>query len=536
MKFTELNLSPELLASVERAGFEEATPIQSETIPLALEGKDVIGQAQTGTGKTAAFGLPMLEKIDPQLRQIQGLVIAPTRELAIQTQEELHRLGRDKKIRVSAVYGGADIGRQIRQLKDNPHVVVGTPGRMLDHINRRTLKLGTVETLVLDEADEMLNMGFLEDIESIISQVPEQRQTLLFSATMPPAIKNIGVKFMKEPEHVKIKAKEMTADLIEQFYVRSKDFEKFDIMTRLLDVQTPELTIVFGRTKRRVDELARGLEARGYKAEGIHGDLTQQKRMSVLRSFKNGQLDILVATDVAARGLDISGVTHVYNYDIPQDPESYVHRIGRTGRAGKEGVSVTFVTPNEMSYLHVIENLTKKRMTPLRPPSEKEAFSGQLTAAIEQIEGKLDENGLDRYLQAADQLIEDYSAQDLVALLLKTIAKDPADMVPVNITPERPLPQGKKGFGNKGGGGNRRGGNRSGGGRREGGNRDDRRPRGEGRGRDDRRSRGGEGRGRDERRAPRTEDNRGRSGNGADRSKRQSGDKKRSFVIRNNQD
>src|SRR5699024_9897058 len=294
-----------------------------------------------------------------------------------------------------------------------------------------------------------------------------------FSATMPPEIKNIGVQFMQNPEHVRINTKEMTADLIEQFFVRAKEYEKFDIMTRLLDVQIPELTIVFGRTKRRVDELAKGLEARGYKAEGIHGDLSQQKRMSVLRSFKNGDLDILVSTDVAARGLDISGVTHVYIYDIPQDPESYVHRIGRTGRAGKMGVSVTFVKPNEMSYLHVIENLTKKRMTPLRPPSEKEAFSGQLTAAIEQIEGKLDENGLDRYLQAADQLIEDYSAQDLVALLLKTIAKDPADMVPVNITPERPLPQGKKGFGNKGGGGNRRGGNRSGGGRREGGNRDD---------------------------------------------------------------
>ena len=261
MKFKELGLAPKLLSAVERAGFEEATPIQSETIPLALAGKDVIGQAQTGTGKTAAFGLPMLNKIDADNRVIQGLVIAPTRELAIQTQEELFRLGRDKKIRVQAVYGGADIGRQIRGLKDRPHIVVGTPGRLLDHINRRTLKLETVETLVLDEADEMLNMGFLEDIEKIISQVPEQRQTLLFSATMPPAIKNIGVKFMKQPEHVKIKAKEMTADLIDQYYVRSKDFEKFDIMTRLLDVQTPELTIVFGRTKRRVDELARGLEA-----------------------------------------------------------------------------------------------------------------------------------------------------------------------------------------------------------------------------------------------------------------------------------
>ncbi|MEO5297595.1 DEAD/DEAH box helicase [Enterococcus cecorum] len=455
MKFTELNLSEELLSSIERSGFEEATPIQEATIPLALEGRDVIGQAQTGTGKTAAFGLPMLEKIDPNNAQLQGLVIAPTRELAIQTQEELYRLGRDKKIRVQAVYGGADINRQIRQLKNRPHIVVGTPGRMLDHINRHTLKLSTVQTLVLDEADEMLNMGFLEDIEAIISKVPEQRQTLLFSATMPPEIKNIGVQFMQNPEHVRIKTKEMTADLIEQFFVRAKEYEKFDIMTRLLDVQTPELTIVFGRTKRRVDELAKGLEARGYKAEGIHGDLSQQKRMSVLRSFKNGDLDILVATDVAARGLDISGVTHVYNYDIPQDPESYVHRIGRTGRAGKMGVSVTFVTPNEMSYLHVIENLTKKRMTPLRPPTEKEAFKGQLGQAMEEIEAKMDENGLDRYMQAAEELLEEYSAQDLAALLVKTIAKDPADMVPVKITPERPLPPSKKGF-NKN---NRRGGN-----------------------------------------------------------------------------
>lgn len=455
MKFTELNLSEELLSSIERSGFEEATPIQEETIPLALEGRDVIGQAQTGTGKTAAFGLPMLEKIDPNNAQLQGLVIAPTRELAIQTQEELYRLGRDKKIRVQAVYGGADINRQIRQLKNHPHIIVGTPGRMLDHINRHTLKLSTVQTLVLDEADEMLNMGFLEDIEAIISKVPEQRQTLLFSATMPPEIKNIGVQFMQNPEHVRIKTKEMTADLIEQFFVRAKEYEKFDIMTRLLDVQTPELTIVFGRTKRRVDELAKGLEARGYKAEGIHGDLSQQKRMSVLRSFKNGDLDILVATDVAARGLDISGVTHVYNYDIPQDPESYVHRIGRTGRAGKMGVSVTFVTPNEMSYLHVIENLTKKRMTPLRPPTEKEAFKGQLGQAMEEIEAKMDENGLERYMQAAEELLEEYSAQDLAALLVKTIAKDPSDMVPVKITPERPLPSSKKSF-NKN---NRRGGN-----------------------------------------------------------------------------
>lgn len=522
MKFKELELSPELLIAVERSGFEEATPIQSETIPLALSGRDVIGQAQTGTGKTAAFGLPMLEKIDTSSSHLQGLVISPTRELAIQTQEELYRLGKDKKVRVMAVYGGADIGRQIRQLKDRPHIVVGTPGRMLDHINRHTLKLETVETLVLDEADEMLNMGFLEDIESIISKVPSTRQTLLFSATMPPAIKSIGVKFMQNPEHVKIKAKEMTADLIDQYYVRSKDFEKFDIMTRLLDVQTPELTIIFGRTKRRVDELARGLETRGYKAEGIHGDLSQQKRMSVLRSFKNGNLDILVATDVAARGLDISGVTHVYNYDIPQDPESYVHRIGRTGRAGKGGMSVTFVTPNEMSYLHTIENLTKKRMTPLRPPTEKEAFKGQLGAALEEIESKMDENGLDRYLSAADDLLERYSAQDLAALLVKILAKDPTDLVPVKITPERPLPQGKKNFGNRGGngGGNRRGNNNR--------RRDSRGGRGENR--DNRYSRDGENGSRNRKPANSNRED------GYKKSRRTNDSSKRSFVIRSNQD
>ena len=331
MKFSELGLDEVLLASVQKLGFEEATPIQAQTIPLAIAGQDVIGQAQTGTGKTAAFGLPMLQKIDVSKRRVQGLVIAPTRELAIQTQEELFRLSRDKKVRVQVVYGGADIGRQIKLLKEAPHIVVGTPGRLLDHIKRKTLRLHDVETLVLDEADEMLNMGFLEDIETIISEVPEQRQTLLFSATMPPAIKQIGVRFMREPQHVRIKAKEMTATLIEQFFIKCRELEKFDIMTRLFDVQNPELTIVFGRTKRRVDELATGLEARGYRAEGIHGDLSQQKRLSVLKAFKNGQLDVLVATDVAARGLDISGVTHVYNYDIPQDPESYVHRIGRTG-------------------------------------------------------------------------------------------------------------------------------------------------------------------------------------------------------------
>ena len=328
MKFGELGLSKSLLKAVQQSGYEEATPIQEQTIPMVLKGEDVIGQAQTGTGKTAAFGLPIIEHVDLDNPNIQAIVISPTRELAIQTQEELYRLGHDKHVQVQVVYGGADIRRQIKALKKHPQILVGTPGRLRDHISRGTVKLDHVQTLVLDEADEMLNMGFLDDIEAIIKETPEERQTLLFSATIPPEIRRIGVQFMRDPQTVKIKAKELTTDLVDQYYVRAKDYEKFDIMTRLIDVQDPDLTIVFGRTKRRVDELSRGLVARGYNAAGIHGDLTQDRRTKIMKKFKNGKLDILVATDVAARGLDISGVTHVYNYDIPSDPDSYVHRIG----------------------------------------------------------------------------------------------------------------------------------------------------------------------------------------------------------------
>lgn len=452
MNFKELGLDHELLKAVSRAGFEETTPIQAETIPLVLQGKDVIGQAQTGTGKTAAFALPILQKIDRSDRNIQALVISPTRELAIQTQEEMYRLGRDKKIKVQAVYGGADIRRQIRGLADHPQIVVGTPGRLLDHINRHTLKLGELHTLVLDEADEMLDMGFIDDIESIVKQAPETRQTLLFSATMPAPIMRLTTNFMHDPVTVKIKSKELTADTVDQYYVRAKDYEKFDIMTRLFDVQSPELALIFGRTKRRVDELTRGLKARGYNAEGIHGDLTQQKRMSVLRQFKAGELDFLVATDVAARGLDISGVSHVYNYDIPQDPDSYVHRIGRTGRAGHSGVSVTFVTPNEVDYLRTIEDLTKKRMMPLKPPTDKEAFLGQLSTGLETIRAAMEEGDTDKYEPMAESLLEEYTPLQLVAAYLKSVTPDDAKAVPVKITPERPLPRhNHRPSGNRGG-------------------------------------------------------------------------------------
>ena len=441
MKFGELGLDKSLLKAVKRSGFEEATPIQAETIPLVLAGNDVIGQAQTGTGKTAAFGLPVLQQLDLDLRQIQAVIISPTRELAIQTQEELFHLGKEKRAKVQVVYGGADIRRQIKQLEQHtPHILVGTPGRLLDHIQRGTINLAHVKHLILDEADEMLDMGFLDDIEKIIQAVPAERQTLLFSATMPKEILKIGEKFMVNPQIVKIKAKELTTDLVDQYFVKTKEFEKFDIMTRLIDVQAPELTIVFGRTKRRVDELSRGLEARGYNAAGIHGDLTQQRRMNVLRKFKNGDLDILVATDVAARGLDISGVTHVYNYDIPQDPESYVHRIGRTGRAGHHGTSVTFVTPNEMDYLRVIEKLTKKRMDPLKPPTQDEAFIGQVSSALDDIKDLIADTDTERYEAQAQALLEQYDAVEVVAAFLNNMTKKDASDVPVKITPEKPLP------------------------------------------------------------------------------------------------
>ncbi|WP_179396108.1 DEAD/DEAH box helicase [Lacticaseibacillus absianus] len=480
MKFNELGLAPELLSTIERSGFEEATPIQAQTIPLMLQGKDVIGQAQTGTGKTAAFGLPILQMIDTADRNVQALVISPTRELAVQTQEELYKLGVDKHVKVQAVYGGADIRRQIRGLADHPQIVVGTPGRLLDHLNRHTLKLQNLRTLVLDEADEMLDMGFIEDIENIVKSAPETRQTLLFSATMPAPIMRLTNTFMREPVTVQIKSKELTADTVDQYYVRSKDFEKFDIMTRLFDVQSPELTLIFGRTKRRVDELTRGLKARGYRAEGIHGDLTQQKRMSVLRQFKGGELDFLVATDVAARGLDISGVTHVYNYDIPQDPDSYVHRIGRTGRAGKSGVSVTFVTPNEVGYLRTIEDLTKKRMMPLKPPTAKEAFLGQVSTGLETIKAQIEADDFEKYEPMAEGLLESYTPLQIVSAYLKAVSPDDASTVPVKITPERPLPH-RGGYArsssNHGGGhgGSYRGGSRSNGDHRNGGSRDGKR-------------------------------------------------------------
>ncbi|MCT6822840.1 MAG: DEAD/DEAH box helicase [Apilactobacillus sp.] len=461
MKFRELGLSEDLLKAIEDKGFKEATPIQAETIPLTLQGKDVLGQAQTGTGKTAAFALPIIEHVDLDNPNVQALVISPTRELAIQTQSEISRFGKEKGVKAVSVFGGSDIRRQIQSLKRRPQIVVGTPGRLLDHINRKTLKLDHVKTLVLDEADDMLDMGFLDDIESIIKQVPEDRQTLLFSATMPAQIKRVGVQFMKDPQQVTIKAKELTTDLVDQYYIRVKQFEKFDIMTRFFDIQAPKVTIVFCRTKRRVDEVSKGLLLRGYRAAGIHGDLTQNRRSQIMKDFKNDKIDVLVATDVAARGIDISSVTHVYNYDITQDSESYVHRIGRTGRAGRHGVSMTFVEPNETSYLRDIEKLTKVRMLPLKPPSADEALKGQLEVATKEIGSLIEKTKMDAFADSAEELLAQYDAKDLVSVLLSKMTRN---QVKVHISAEKPLPnKNNRGHGggyrgNRGGGNHRRNG------------------------------------------------------------------------------
>nr|WP_205093621.1 DEAD/DEAH box helicase [Thalassobacillus pellis] len=419
-------------------GFEETTPIQSETIPLALQGRDVIGQAQTGTGKTAAFGIPMIEKIDQDRNDIQGLVVAPTRELAIQVAEEINRLGKFKGVRALPIYGGQHMDRQIRALKDQNQIVVATPGRLLDHIRRRTIKLANVHTAVLDEADEMLNMGFIDDIKDILKAIPEQRQTLLFSATMPKAIRDIASTLMKKPEEVKVKAKEMTVENIEQFFVEVHEKQKFDTLTRLLDIQAPALAIVFGRTKRRVDELTDGLQTRGFRAEGIHGDLTQGKRMSVLNKFKQGRVEILVATDVAARGLDISEVSHVYNFDIPQDPESYVHRIGRTGRAGRTGKAVSFVTPREKAQLHLIEKLTKKKLQRLAVPSTDEAQRGQQQVAVDKLLQTVETSNLKSYHQAANELLQNHDSMELVAAALKMMTKERRE-APVRLSGVQPI-------------------------------------------------------------------------------------------------
>lgn len=437
--FQELSLSAAISRAVSQMGFEEPTPIQAMTIPLVMQGRDVIGRAQTGTGKTAAFGIPLAEHCDPELDSIQALVVTPTRELAMQVAEELNRIGQYKRIRSLPLYGGQEITRQIKALKQRPAIIVGTPGRLLDHIRRRTIRLDQVQMVVLDEADEMLNMGFKEDIEAILAKTPTTRQNLLFSATMPVNIQNLARSFMHDPEIVQTNPREVTVANIEQEYIEVDENQKMDVLCRLLDVQSPEAAIVFARTKRRVDEVAEALSSRGYSAEGIHGDMTQSNRDMVMHKFKSGVSEILVATDVASRGLDITGVTHIFNLDIPQDAESYVHRIGRTGRAGEKGRAVTLVTPRELRHLGYIQEHTRQEVIRRPIPTVDDVKIGLRKAALENLLSAVSLENIAAYRSLAENLLEEHDAVTLLAAALKVMTREP-DQTPLqNLTLAPPI-------------------------------------------------------------------------------------------------
>ncbi len=415
--FGDIQLSKKILTAITEMGFEEPSPIQSQTIPIVLEGHDVIGQAQTGTGKTAAFGIPIMEQI-ADTRQIQALVLTPTRELAIQVSEELAKIGKFKRVKTLPIYGGQAIDRQIRALQFGVQVVIGTPGRLLDHIRRNTIKLGAVKMLILDEADEMLDMGFIEDIETILQNIPaEERQTLLFSATMPKPIAALAEKYMNNPKTVTINKEQLTVPLIDQIYYETRD--KLDGLCRVLDVETTDRLIIFCRTKKGVDELVASLQARGYMADGLHGDLSQAQRDRVMKKFRDGKLEILIATDVAARGLDIEHVSHVVNYDIPQDHESYVHRIGRTGRAGKKGVAITFIGPREYRQLKLIENLAKTRIIRKQLPSSADILDRQRELIKSRLVRTIELGGFSDYHAIVSEMVSDYDPLDIAAAALK---------------------------------------------------------------------------------------------------------------------
>ncbi|MFA6850614.1 MAG: DEAD/DEAH box helicase [Selenomonadaceae bacterium] len=419
-KFGEIELSRKLLNAVSDMGFEEPSPIQAQTIPLVLEGQDVIGQAQTGTGKTAAFGIPTIEKIVDGSRHIQALVLTPTRELAIQIAEEFNKIGKYKRVKTLPIYGGQAIDRQIRALRNGVQIIVGTPGRLLDHIRRGTIKLAEVQTLILDEADEMLDMGFVEDIETIMSNLKsEDRQTLLFSATMPMAIAKLSQKYMKNPKRILISRENLTVPLIDQVYYETR--EKFEGLCRVLDIEETGKLIIFCRTKKGVDDLVASLQARGYMAGGLHGDLSQSQRDRVMKKFREGKLEILVATDVAARGIDIDDITHVINYDIPQDHEAYVHRIGRTGRAGKKGVAITFVGPREYRQLKLIERLAKTKIVRREIPSSADILERQRDIVKERLVKTLQKHKFTEYHTIVSDVAAEgeYDIIDVAAAALK---------------------------------------------------------------------------------------------------------------------
>lgn len=422
VRFEDLAIQTEILKAITEMGFEEATPIQAQAIPVVLEGHDIVGQAQTGTGKTAAFGIPILQNIDPKSKALQAIVLCPTRELAIQVAEEIRKLSKFLHgIKVLPIYGGQDITKQIRSLKAGTQVIIGTPGRVMDHMRRKTVKFDCVKTIALDEADEMLNMGFREDIETILQEVPDDRQTILFSATMPKAIMDITKNYQKNAQIIKVVRKELTVPNIEQFYYEVRPKTKQEVLSRLLDMYNPKLSVVFCNTKRMVDELVTDLQGRGYFAEGLHGDLKQQQRDRVMNGFRNGKTEILIATDVAARGIDVDDIDAVFNYDLPQDDEYYVHRIGRTGRAGKSGRAFSFVVGKEVYKLRDIQRYCKTKIKSMPIPSVNDVAEAKVGKIFENLDEVINSEELETYVDMIEKVVneKEISAMDIAAAFLK---------------------------------------------------------------------------------------------------------------------
>ena len=465
IRFDQLQLDDRLLRAVTDMGFEEPSPIQAQAIPLEMEGLDIIGQAQTGTGKTAAFGIPLLQKIDPKNKKLQAIALCPTRELAIQVADEIRRLAKYMHgIKVLPIYGGQDIVRQIRGLKEGTQVIIGTPGRVMDHMRRGTIKFDRVHTVVLDEADEMLNMGFLEDMETILSQLPEERQTVMFSATMPQAIAEIAKKFQKDPKIVKVVKKELTVPKVTQYYYEVKPKNKVEVMCRLLDMYAPKLSVVFCNTKKQVDDLVQALQGRGYFAEGLHGDLKQVQRDRVMNAFRTGRTDILVATDVAARGIDVDDVEAVFNYDIPQDDEYYVHRIGRTGRAGREGMAFSLVVGKEVYKLRDIQRYCKTKILPQPIPSLNDVTAIKAENILREAEETIQNADLSKLINIIEKKVleDEYTALDLAAALLRMTMGDESEDLIDERMPMRSLDDldsygDRRGRGGRGGNGGRGG-------------------------------------------------------------------------------
>ncbi|PJE09841.1 DEAD/DEAH box helicase [Legionella sp.] len=426
LNFADLNLSNNILKALEDMKFKTPSPIQAQTIPLLLQGRDLIAQAQTGTGKTAAFALPILQNMSHSSSATQALILAPTRELAIQVAEQFELLSARQNITVSVLCGGQDYRRQLKQLRDGAQVVVGTPGRILDHIDRGTLQLGQLSTFVLDEADEMLRMGFIEDVEAILSKLPAAKQMALFSATMPHQIRQIANNYLNDPVSVEIRADTATVKSIEQRFVFASVAQKPDTLLRVLSVEDYQGVIVFVRTKSSTEEVAELLQQQGYRAMAIHGDITQALRERIIAQFRQGAIDILVATDVAARGLDVERVTHVINYDVPHDCETYVHRIGRTGRAGRSGVTVLFITPKESRILNTIERHTRQRIEKINVPNDHMIQVARQQRFMANITSRLQHENLPAYQRIIEEFLKNnqVSPVDVAAALALLLNQD----------------------------------------------------------------------------------------------------------------